>query len=61
MIKLEVEAYCEDCPEFTADVYKDFLYAADYPCGLSMTTIKCKHKERCENIKRYLEGGKRNK
>lgn len=53
MIKLKTQTYCQNCPDFEADVNKVAVCIRDTPHYV--TTIFCKHKERCEAIKRYLE------
>jgi hypothetical protein len=59
MIKLVVEDYCQDCPEFEAHVEKD-VYVEDSPIDFrrlirSKNTITCVHKDRCELVKTYLK------
>lgn len=67
MINLEVEKYCEGCPEFEASVEKNNVdrYAYD---SLSMqrinesfcnTVISCEHKKRCRVIMDYLSKEKK--
>jgi hypothetical protein len=48
-IKLNVEEYCQNCPEFEADIEK-----CHYTWGWNDTFIYCKHKERCEIVKNFL-------
>ena len=61
MIKLTVDPYCENCPEFEPDVDKDIhtyrssdfrLIGTVAECD---TTITCKHKLRCESMIRQLK------
>ena len=52
-IRLLVEKYCQNCSEFEADVEKtNFFGSFD---EIHQTTILCKHRERCEEIKKYLK------
>ena len=62
MINLEVEKYCEGCPEFEASVEKNVVNMGSYDL-LSMqpihesfcdTVISCEHKKRCRVIMDYL-------
>nr|DAG55659.1 MAG TPA: hypothetical protein [Caudoviricetes sp.] len=62
MIKLNVEKYCHNCPDFTANVTS---YAADVTSyvnnqseGINYHIITCEHSNRCMQIKKYLEGVK---
>ena len=54
MIKLDVEKYCQDCPDFEAKVYKEF-FEDFYGFKLPNTYISCKNTDKCRRIKRYLE------
>lgn len=57
MIKLEVAKYCENCPEFEADVKKETakMYAEDSGAYTYCdTVIRCAHAERCANIRKHL-------
>lgn len=64
MIRLDVEQYCHECPDFEPDVQrpeKDILYGSD-PSGRSLqlvsmsdTIIRCKYRDRCRALSRYLE------
>lgn len=56
MIRLVVEPYCNNCPEFeaTKDVFKTENFAEnqqDY-----VTYISCEHEDRCRSIVEYLKG-----
>lgn len=54
MIKLYIEDYCHNCPNFKVSVSK--LGFANGLGGYSTNTdITCKHAGRCEEIKKYLE------
>lgn len=57
MIKLEIEEYCQDCPQFEAEVENPVpLYAAgmiyEY---VGDTTIRCEHRERCKNVYKHAK------
>ena len=54
MIKLEVMPYCSECRDFDPAVeMRGFTY-----CGTEEkandTYIRCKYRNRCENIRRYI-------
>lgn len=57
MIKLIVDDYCHDCPEFEPTVetqsYEDF-----FGDMIVNHEVKCKYAERCERIKEYLDNQK---
>lgn len=63
MIRLEVEEYCSQCPEFTPDVdkneetlqYQDFKLMINETIRRCNTIVRCKHATRCAEIKLYLE------
>ena len=50
MISLDVRKYCENCPNFEADV--DKIYCSN---GEVLTTIRCANSRQCHEIKTYLE------
>lgn len=52
-IKIEVEDYCHECPEFEADVDTTTLYAGGGAVTVSHA-IRCEKRERCSAIERYL-------
>ena len=55
MIKLEVEKYCESCPEFEASVEQNVIGMAAYDSlAICNTVISCEHKNRCRVIIDYL-------
>ena len=57
MIKLEVEKYCENCPEFEADVDKTSYISSSMQSiheSFCNTVITCEHRERCRVIMDYL-------
>ena len=47
MIKLEVEEYCDNCPEFDTHVEKETLFAG-YSKKYYCTYITCEHKDKCK-------------
>lgn len=49
MIKLNVEDYCQDCPEFEARA--DKLYGDNRSLN---TWVYCEHKKICKRIHDYL-------
>ena len=56
MIKLEVEEYCHSCLDFEADVKKaERVRNGHGDMILGDTVVRCAHRNRCLNIKRYLE------
>ena len=59
MIKLQVEAYCQNCSEFEPHVEKVDISSSDLysyeKVECTDTTITCKHRQRCDCIKKYLE------
>lgn len=59
MIKLEVEEYCNECPEFEPDVESEsYHYNDDLKCQTihyCKKTIRCTHAKRCKAMLRYLE------
>lgn len=56
MIRLEVEDYCQDCMDFSADVTNpQRVRRGDGELYLGDTIIQCAYRKRCANLKRYLE------
>ena len=58
MIALDIDDYCNNCNEFDADVEKDMvvlsnIQKSNQTCKCN-TTITCKHRFRCQNIRGYL-------
>lgn len=51
MIELKIKDYCQDCPEFDADI--DEYLRIDG--GAKHTLISCKHEKKCLSIKTHLE------
>ena len=52
-IKIEVEDYCQDCPEFEPDVETNTLFKGFSTAAVSHV-IRCEKRERCASIERYL-------
>lgn len=50
MITLQVENYCQNCPDF--EPYCNRLYSLDDHVE---TLVQCVHKDRCKEIKAYIE------
>ena len=55
MITLQVENYCQNCPDFKP--YCSVFRASDM-CGNEIveTLVQCTKKDRCKEIKAYIEG-----
>ena len=62
MIRLSVEDYCHNCPEFEIDIKVDntTFHGRNMITGDTFTekqinrTIRCKHKERCLAIANHI-------
>lgn len=67
-IKLDVDPWCRDCPDFEADVKKKkesyyCYYESDHKTisqYLADTVITCVNRDRCYAIKHYFEKVKEN-
>lgn len=57
MIDLQVEDYCQNCPDFEVELEKLSLING-FGEEICHHTVRCKHAKRCEHIKEYLEGQK---
>lgn len=55
MISLHLKEYCGNCPEFKADVEKEQLCDPYGEVSVIHTTIRCKYRERCERLLKYLQ------
>lgn len=59
MIRLEVEDYCSNCPEFWPDVDRVSTelhsFEEDNVKTIVDTIITCEHELRCKSIKKYME------
>ena len=53
-LELNVEKYCNDCPDFEAKVDKINIETDDsfYKC---FSVISCKNREKCHHIAEYIE------
>lgn len=63
MIRVEVQGYCQSCPNFEPEVEKITMSHDDLKLRsvvhITSTIIRCTQRERCEHIKQYLiNGGK---
>lgn len=57
MIKLEVEDYCQNCPEFEAEVKKSHAIAIGRGLKeepVNETIVKCERSAQCEAIMKYV-------
>lgn len=55
MIRVDVEDYCQSCMEFTPDVTPpQRSFSENGAVKQTDTIIQCRHRRRCENIKKYL-------
>ena len=56
MIKLEVEDYCQNCPNFEAKLEKDSIVAGISPTiTINETIVRCKYETMCENMYRHIK------
>lgn len=61
MIRLVVEDYCHNCPDFEAEVHVEKLYLDNYdvlpirPKNIYETMVTCAKAHRCAAQVRYLE------
>lgn len=49
MIELKVQDYCQDCPNFEAEVLKELCMAG------TVFEVRCQNHNFCENINRHLK------
>ena len=63
MLKLEVKEYCQNCPDFEADVIKNTGYSINGETGIiySNTIIRCEHCSMCEQLHDYIKRNEVNK
>ena len=54
-MRLLVEPYCEDCPNFEADVEQTTFYSNLGGCKKCETTIMCVRRSSCACIAEYIE------
>lgn len=56
MIKLLVEDYCHECPEFYPEkIGGEAYYAGDQLMHLNDCVVTCNEHDRCQRIKKHLE------
>ena len=55
-IKVEVEDYCQECMDFSADVSGPQRVRFGNEIALSDTIIRCEYRKRCAALMRYFEG-----
>lgn len=56
MIKLDVQPYCHNCQVFEADVVNAYkTINDDGEWDLTDTVIRCRRRNLCSGIKKYLE------
>lgn len=58
MIKIEIAYFCQDCPEFEANVEKNVTEVVSF--GFTSQTkcnhiIRCTHQQKCEAIMNHLK------
>ena len=52
MIKLNIEEYCNSCPNFEPDVSYTYKFGDDEAV---VAHVICKYSETCKNISKYLK------
>ena len=56
MIYLEIEPYCHECQDFSADVVKsEKKLSDDGEVSRTNAAVRCEYRNRCRAIRRYLE------
>lgn len=57
MIRVEVREYCHDCFDFDPNIThpESFMLTDGTTIGQTDTIIRCRDRNKCENIRRYLE------
>ena len=55
-INLELKDYCQECPDFEADVDSRVIRRNDYSIFSCTHTIYCVHRGKCEAIEQHLRG-----
>ena len=53
MIRLNVDEWCQNCPEFDAETFMACLYS-DNNVMHTDAVVKCKHQKRCQSITQFL-------
>lgn len=54
MIRLIVEDYCQDCPDFEPVAEKTNLYSGQDVCMVN-TEVYCKYKDRCASVAKWMK------
>ena len=60
MIEARIEEYCHDCPDFEVDVRSIVRRYDDDTIAKCNHIIYCKHRNKCEAIKKHLEKENKN-
>lgn len=55
MIKINVEKYCENCPNLEVEQDTNCAVAVDGRTAFVEHIIRCKHRFQCKRIRDYLE------
>lgn len=59
MIIIDIEDYCQGCPDFEANVFKQVLYSDDIYTNTRQkmcdAQITCKYADRCRGIYAFLK------
>ena len=53
-VNTRIDDYCHDCPEFESDC-QESCYYSDNEKRIKDVYITCKHRNKCVNIRNYLE------
>lgn len=56
MITLDIELYCNNCPDFEPDVDIPCLHSSYGDKQIYNTFIRCKNRNKCKTIYDYLKG-----
>ncbi len=56
-IRVSVEPYCQNCPEFSPELFKNTLRDEQGRCVCSDTTIFCEHREKCSRMYDSIKEG----
>ena len=59
MIRLELKDYCHECVGFEADVERPTIFHIDGTIKTiyTDTIIRCKHRDRCAHVVKYVMEG----
>lgn len=59
-ICLDIRPYCDECFDFEPDVVKpERVFTNNDVYMVTNTIVRCKYRNRCSTIKRYLERGQK--